>query len=74
MPTIVPCSVTGDRLREAVMVAREAKSRRLCQSKIEQFYARRGKHDVAGLEVTMDDSAAVGFVQRVSDLDSICRT
>ena len=44
---------------------------RLGQTEIEQLHARLGDHDVAGLQIAMDDPRFVRAVERLGDLDAI---
>ena len=45
---------------------------RLRQAEVEQLRARLRQHDVAGLQIAVDDAAAVRLVERVGDLDRVC--
>ena len=40
---------------------------------VEELRARRGEHDIAGLEIAMDDALTVRFVERVGDLDAVAK-
>src|SRR6266852_8758794 len=45
--------------------------RRLSQAKVEQLRARSRQHDVAGLQVAMNDALAMGPIERVGDFHAI---
>ena len=74
VPTIVPfrrqrieCVAVGERGR----LARPRDSSTLRQPEVEQLGAGLGEHDVAGLEVAVDDAVPVRAVERVGDLHAV---
>ena len=44
---------------------------RLRETEIEKLDPRLGDHDIVGLEIAMDDAAAMGFIERVGDLCAV---
>ena len=50
-----------------------AQRHRLGQTEIEQLRSRFGDHDVAGLQVAMNDPGAMSLVQRLADLNAIAQ-
>ena len=44
---------------------------RLGETEVEQRRACLGQHDVAGLQITMDDAHPMGLVESIRDLNSV---
>ena len=74
VPTIVPSAVSGPAIvGECVSVGdarrcRPGRRRRAREAEVHELGAGLGEHDVAGLEVAVDDAGAVRAVERVGDL------
>ncbi len=73
VPRIVPCCVIARGISVGRDVAEDedftAGSRRLREAEVEELHARLRQHDVAGLQVAVDDAGVVRRVEGRRDLD-----
>ena len=58
------------RCRQHREARRDSRCGCLCETEIEQFRARFGEHDVARLEITVDDAGAMGGREGIRNLNS----
>jgi hypothetical protein len=68
--------VTSRRISGSTGLGRKARTpsthrAQLCQPEVEQLRAARGQHDVAGLQIAVDDPVAVCLVEGVGDFDGV---
>ena len=69
VPRIVPCAVRFGAVGSIDAPPASNRRARLRQSEVEQLRARLREHDVAGLQIPVDDARAVRLVERRRDLD-----